>query len=146
LGLSKACGQSRWPKCKPLDASRVRAAITHRADSDPNARRGRSREADKRPTPCSSSHTAPLPTFLSPRELAELLSVSKDKVLGWIHAGELQAIDVRSPQSSRPQYRIPGDAVQAFSNARSTSPLPNGFKTKSKRDNPSRPPPKVEFF
>ena len=146
MGLSKNCGQTRWPKCGPLDADKGRAAITHRADSDLNARLGLSREPDKRLTPCSSSDTATLSAFFSPRELAELLSVSKDKVLGWIHAGELQAIDVRSPQSSRPRYRITGDAVQAFSKARSTSPLLNGFKTKSKRDNPSSPPPKIEYF
>jgi excisionase family DNA binding protein len=91
--------------------------------------------------PHSPQHAA-----LSVKALAKSLSVSKDKVLGWIHAGELHAIDVRSSGSSRAVYRIPGDAVQAFSTARSNSRLPNGPETESKRDSPRRNPPKIEYF
>ena len=83
---------------------------------------------------------------MSPRELAKFLGVSKDKVLGWIHAGQLHAIDVRSSDSSRPQYRIPGDAVQAFSTARSNSTRANVPETKGHGRNPSRPSPKIEYF
>lgn len=89
---------------------------------------------------------SPQPAALSVKQLAESWSVSKDKVLGWIHAGELHAIDVRSSGSSRPQYRIPGDAVQAFSGVRSNGTLPNGPKTQNRRTNPSRNPPKIEYF
>jgi excisionase family DNA binding protein len=89
---------------------------------------------------------SPQPATLSVKQLAKSWSVSKDKVLGWIHAGELHAIDVRSSGSSRPQYRIPGDAVQAFSTVRSNITLPNGPKTESKRDSPRRSPPKIEYF
>jgi excisionase family DNA binding protein len=90
--------------------------------------------------------TAPLPVALSPRQLAKCWGVSKDKVLGWIHTGLLRAIDVRSANSSRPQYRIPGDAVQAFSAARSNSTPPNGPRTERKGGNPARPPPKIKYF
>jgi len=89
---------------------------------------------------------SPPTVALSVRQFAKSWAVSKDKVLGWIHAGQLHAIDVRSPNSSRPQYRIPGAAVQAFSTARSNIALPNGPKTESKRNSPRRNPPKIEYF
>ena len=116
------------------------------ADDDDRGRSRRSHGSDTPPKAWSGGVAASLPTVMSPRELAKFLGVSKDKVLGWIHAGQLHAIDVRSSDSSRPQYRIPGDAVQAFSTARSNITLPNGPKPESKRNSPRRNPPKIEYF
>ena len=116
------------------------------ADDDDCGRSRRSRGSDTPPKAWSGGVAASLPAVMSPRELAKFLGVSKDKVLGWIHAGQLHAIDVRSSDSSRPQYRIPGDAIQAFSAARSSSTRRNMPETKGHGRNPSRPPPKIEYF
>lgn len=115
-------------------------------DDDDCGRSRRSGDTDTPPKTWSGGVATSLPAVMSPRELAKFLGVSKDKVLAWIHAGQLQAIDVRSPDSSRPQYRIPGDAVHAFSAARSNSTRPNAPKTKGRGEHPSRTSPKIEYF
>jgi len=88
----------------------------------------------------------PLVEVLSPRELAGRLSVSKDKVLAWIHAGELQAIDVRSAHSARPQYRIPSEAVRAFIDSRTHHGRPAQAKAERPGRRGSRAAPKINYF
>ncbi|MBX9677144.1 MAG: hypothetical protein K2X38_00175 [Gemmataceae bacterium] len=44
------------------------------------------------------------------------------KGLALIAAGELQAIDYRSPGSSRPLWRIPPAAIEAFESRRASRP------------------------
>jgi hypothetical protein len=51
--------------------------------------------------------------------LARFLGVDQDKILGWIHSGELLAIDVSERRGGRPRWRIPAEAWQAFCVARS---------------------------
>ena len=66
----------------------------------------------------------PLPPTYSPPELAKLYRVKPDKILALIRAGELRAVDLRSPDSTRPRWRIPADAIVEFENRRSATPPP----------------------
>jgi excisionase family DNA binding protein len=45
-------------------------------------------------------------TFLKTTEVARRLRVSPDKVLVWIHRGELRAVNVATNRSGRPRYRV----------------------------------------
>ena len=60
--------------------------------------------------------------FSTSREIAKLLRVSPDKVLGWIRRGQLKAVNIGN--GFRPQYRISPDALQAFLRAREVQPPP----------------------
>lgn len=57
--------------------------------------------------------------YLTVPALAESLGVDQDKILGWIHRGELHALNVAESASGRPRWRIPADAWEAFQQARS---------------------------
>lgn len=59
------------------------------------------------------------PAFLNPAQVAELWGISHDKVLAFIRSGELEAFNVASRRSSRPQFKIPRTALQAFQERRS---------------------------
>ncbi|PHQ31670.1 helix-turn-helix domain-containing protein [Rhodopirellula bahusiensis] len=53
--------------------------------------------------------------FYTPPEFAELLGIRSDKVLTWIHRGELVAINCASdPNGERPRWRIPDDEAGKF--------------------------------
>lgn len=56
---------------------------------------------------------------LSVNEYARLVRVSPAKVLNWIRTGELQAINICSPGSSRPIYRMSPEHIAAFEAGRS---------------------------
>ena len=58
-------------------------------------------------------------TYMTPNQLAKRWRVSPDKVAAWIRSGELRALNVASAGSTRPRWRIPPEAVQAFEAARS---------------------------
>lgn len=51
---------------------------------------------------------------LTPPELAKQWGVSREKVLQFIRAGELPAIDLSSPASTKPRFRIDVADVAAF--------------------------------
>ena len=53
------------------------------------------------------------------KSLASILGVGQKKVLGWIHSGELLAINIAERTTSRPSWRIPEEAWEAFLVARS---------------------------
>ncbi|GAB5516578.1 helix-turn-helix domain-containing protein [Rhodopirellula baltica] len=57
-----------------------------------------------------------MPThFYTPPQFAKLLGVKPDKVLDWIHSGELVAINCASnPNGERPRWRIPDDEAGKF--------------------------------
>jgi excisionase family DNA binding protein len=61
---------------------------------------------------------------LTPPQVARLLAVKADKVLAWIGAGELAAVDVRSPGATRPRWRITQEALDGFLARRSARPMP----------------------
>ncbi len=58
-------------------------------------------------------------TFFNPAQVAAMWGVSHDKVLEFIRTGELDAFNVASKKSRRPQFKIPGDALRAFQERRS---------------------------
>lgn len=58
-------------------------------------------------------------TFYNPAQVAEMWGISHDKVLEFIKTGELNAFNVASKNSRRPQFKIPGDALKAFQERRS---------------------------
>ncbi len=55
-------------------------------------------------------------------DLCAEFGTSKVRVLAWIAAGELAAINIGSPGCKRPTWRITQDALDAFIAARSTQP------------------------
>ena len=52
-----------------------------------------------------------------PREAAEM-GIDQAKILGWIHRGELFAINVAERAGGKPRWRIPTAAWQAFLESR----------------------------
>ncbi len=81
-----------------------------------------------------------LPPTYSPAELAENWGITQDKVLSWIHSGELEAIDVSQRDSNRPRYRIDAEAIARFKASRLTVRPPE----KQKRRKPKND--LIEYF
>jgi excisionase family DNA binding protein len=52
--------------------------------------------------------------FLRPRDVADRLRVKVDVVLGWIHSGELTAVNVAQRRGRRPRWRIDPAAFEQF--------------------------------
>jgi excisionase family DNA binding protein len=85
---------------------------------------------------------ASLASHRTPPELAKQYGVSPDKVLAWIRAGELRAINVATRLGGRPRYRISEEDLAAFEARRAARPSP-------KRQRPARPREAndvIEFF
>lgn len=82
-----------------------------------------------------------LPPTYSPGQLAKNLGITVDKVLTWIHNGQLEAINVSSDQRGRPRYRIDANAVAQFKAIRNSSPAP-----KRNRRTKNRAEEVIEFF
>jgi excisionase family DNA binding protein len=74
-----------------------------------------SREAGQAPQP-----------FLTPPEIAKLLRVSPEKILGWIRRGELTAVNVGN--GFRPRYRVSPDNLDAFLKSRQVQPPPKRLR------------------
>jgi hypothetical protein len=62
------------------------------------------------------------PNFYTPRALAKHWGVHVDKVLRFIHTGELPAFNAASRESKLPRYRISLDAVREFETAHAACP------------------------
>jgi excisionase family DNA binding protein len=58
----------------------------------------------------------------TPPEVARRLRVNRDKVLSWIKAGELRAVNVGAKRSGRPRYRIDAADLAAFEASRAIAP------------------------
>lgn len=56
------------------------------------------------------------------KDLCERFAVGEHTVLGWIHRGEMRAIDVSRKQGGRPKWRITQEALAAFELLRTPSP------------------------
>ena len=68
----------------------------------------------------------------TPPRLAELWGISPDKIISFIKAGELRAIDISSDRNSiRPRYLIDVADVEAFETSRAV--VPPAPKTKRRR-------------
>jgi len=61
---------------------------------------------------------------LTPPELARQWGISPTKIIGWILAGELRAIDASATRGGRPRYLIDIDDVADFERRRAASPPP----------------------
>ena len=61
-------------------------------------------------------------TFLTVTQAAERLGVAPGKILHWIGAGELSAIDTSAARNQRPRWRIDPVDFQQFLAARRTVP------------------------
>ncbi len=61
-----------------------------------------------------------LKSYLTPPEIAKLLRVSSEKVLGWIRKAELTAINVGD--GNRPRYRIRREDLDSFLRSREVQP------------------------
>ena len=81
------------------------------------------------------------PRYLTPPAVARLLGIKPERVIEFIRAGELRAVDVARRGSMRPRYRISPDALAAFEAARSVTPLP-----KPSRRHRESPAEIIEFY
>jgi len=72
---------------------------------------------------CKFSELLPLiclVTFLLVKDIAKLLTVNQSRVLGWIHRGELVAINTSDP-GRRPRWKIRREAFEEFCASRSNA-------------------------
>ena len=53
-------------------------------------------------------------------DVAKHFGIGRHKVFRWIDEGELEAVDIASPESIRRQLRISDEAIEAFMQRRST--------------------------
>jgi len=60
----------------------------------------------------------------TPPEVAALWGISADKVVGWIRAGELRAIDASRNRGQRPRYLIDVADLADFEARRTATPPP----------------------
>ena len=73
----------------------------------------------------------------SPKEIAEMLGVSVDKVVGhWIASGELSAINVATEAGMRPRFRVPAAALDEFVASRTTVQTPQPTPQRRRKKNP----------
>ena len=59
---------------------------------------------------------------LTPPEVAAILGVQPRKILHWIEAGELAAVNVATTKNGRPQWRITTSALEQFEQSRMVTP------------------------
>lgn len=58
--------------------------------------------------------------WLTPPQVAKMMGVKPDKVLHWIHMGELQAINVATKEGGRPQFAVTPADLDVFTMRRAT--------------------------
>jgi len=75
---------------------------------------------------------------LSPPALAKRLAVKPSKVLGWIEAGELKAVNIATSRAGRPRWKILPDALEEFLSARSNGPPPSPHPRRRQRQTGKR--------
>jgi excisionase family DNA binding protein len=61
--------------------------------------------------------------YFTPRQLAELLQTSADRVVDMIHAGAIVAVNIGAPGCRRATWRISDEAIEQFLAARSLRPV-----------------------
>ena len=59
------------------------------------------------------------PEYLTPPQVSALLGVGHDKILAWVHSGELRAVDLSATRGKRPRWRISRQALDDFLSCRS---------------------------
>jgi excisionase family DNA binding protein len=73
--------------------------------------------------------------YLSAPRVAELLGVGHDRVLAWIHSGELRAANVAVKVGGRPRRRVSEDDLQAFLARRSGQSPPRIRRRRQRPEN-----------
>ena len=69
----------------------------------------------------------------TPAEVAVAWGVSNDKIISFINAGELRAVNAATPgRNRRPRYLIDLDDLAAFERSRETRPAPEKPVAKAK--------------
>ncbi len=58
----------------------------------------------------------------TPPQVAEQFGIDAAKVLGWIHSGQLIAVDVSAKRGGRPRWRISQSALDSFLAGRQSTP------------------------
>ncbi len=58
---------------------------------------------------------------ITPAEYARSLGVNPSKVIGWIKAGDLRAINVAATTGTRPKFRIKPEDLAAFEDRRAAA-------------------------
>ncbi len=72
---------------------------------------------------------------MTPSQVARRYGVSADKVLAWIRAGELRAINVAvKADGSLPRYRIDPTALADFERERAVKCSPHALKDRGDAD------------
>jgi hypothetical protein len=66
----------------------------------------------------------------SPPQLAQQIGVDASKIIIWIRAGQLNAINVAANLGGRPRYRVDPQEWAAFLAQRSTAPAPKPVRSK----------------
>ena len=72
---------------------------------------------------------------LTPPELARRWSVKPEKILAWIHSGELRAINVATERRGRPRHLIDPNEVEAFEQRRAVVERPVVYRRRDRRSN-----------
>ena len=75
-----------------------------------------------------------LRAWMTPPEVAEYLGVDNGKVLTWIRAGELTAVNVATRRGSRPRWRIRVDELERFLCARRSEAAPKSARRPRRQD------------
>ena len=80
---------------------------------------------------------------LTPPEVARRLGVSADKVLVWVHSGELRAVNLATKPHGRPRFAIDEADLDAFEEQRRVrAPAPVSRRRRKQRKEASI----IEFF
>jgi hypothetical protein len=66
--------------------------------------------------------------YLTPPDLARRYRCKPSKIIAAIRSGELVAIDLAAPGSSRPRYRISPAAIEDFERRRAVTVLPRPIR------------------
>ncbi|MEM1098582.1 MAG: hypothetical protein AAGH92_07325, partial [Planctomycetota bacterium] len=77
-------------------------------------------------------------THITPNTLAAERRIRVHTILKWIDSGELEAVDHRSPGTSRPAWKISREAIARFDSRRSNTPTPPPATRRKRKAQPAR--------
>jgi excisionase family DNA binding protein len=85
------------------------------------------------------SQATAIPRMLTPPQIAERLGIDAHKVVAWIAAGQLVAVNV-SDGAKRPRWRIAPEALEQFLRRRQSKPAAAPVRRRQ------QPKDVIEFF
>lgn len=77
------------------------------------------------------------PRWLTPPAIAAQLGMDVHRVLAAIRRGDLQAVDLREPGSSRPRYRVSPEALDKYLAARMVQAPPARARRQQRKRRPA---------